>query len=149
MSVGSLNWTIFCAESNEYGVDKAAWAESVCKVIGSSSYNAYAEAPTWLQMLGSGVFTMVWTAIVAFLIAFLLGSLLGVIRTLPNKPLAFIGNCYVEIFRNIPLIVQLFFWAFVFPSFTGQLKCRKWRCCSRGWWKNILNQQPAVIGVLL
>ncbi|MGM7372281.1 hypothetical protein ACOI3T_19005, partial [Acinetobacter baumannii] len=23
MSVGSLNWTIFCAESNEYGVDKA------------------------------------------------------------------------------------------------------------------------------
>ncbi|MFE1635000.1 amino acid ABC transporter permease, partial [Acinetobacter baumannii] len=37
MSVGSLNWTIFCAESNEYGVDKAAWAESVCKVIGSSS----------------------------------------------------------------------------------------------------------------
>ena len=55
---------------NEYGVDKAAWAESVCKVIGSSSYNAYAEAPTWLQMLGSGVFTMVWTAIVAFLIAF-------------------------------------------------------------------------------
>lgn len=58
MSVGSLNWTIFCAESNEYGVDKAAWAESVCKAIGSSSYNAYAEAPTWLQMLGSGVFTM-------------------------------------------------------------------------------------------
>ncbi|MFI7913795.1 amino acid ABC transporter permease, partial [Acinetobacter baumannii] len=54
MSVGSLNWTIFCAESNEYGVDKAAWAESVCKVIGSSSYNAYTEAPTWLQMLGSG-----------------------------------------------------------------------------------------------
>lgn len=74
------------------------------------------EAPTWLQMLGSGVFTMVWTAIVAFLIAFLLGSLLGVIRTLPNKSLAFIGNCYVEIFRNIPLIVQLFFWAFVFRS---------------------------------
>ena len=147
MSVGSLNWTIFCAESNEYGVDKAAWAESVCKVIGSSSYNAYAEAPTWLQMLGSGVFTMVWTAIVAFLIAFLLGSLLGVIRTLPNKPLAFIGNCYVEIFRNIPLIVQLFFWAFVFRVLTGQFKCRKWRCCSRGWWKNILNQQPAVIGV--
>lgn len=70
MSVGSLNWTIFCAESNEYGVDKAAWAESVCKAIGSSSYNAYAEAPTWLQMLGSGVFTMVWTAIIAFLIAF-------------------------------------------------------------------------------
>ncbi|HAV3759425.1 TPA: amino acid ABC transporter permease [Acinetobacter baumannii] len=148
MSVGSLNWTIFCAESNEYGVDKAAWAESVCKVIGSSSYNAYAEAPTWLQMLGSGVFTMVWTAIVAFLIAFLLGSLLGVFRTLPNKPLAFIGNCYVEIFRNIPLIVQLFFWAFVFPEFLpDSLSAGSGDVVAGGWWKNILNQQPAVIGV--
>lgn len=136
MSVGSLNWTIFCAESNEYGVDKAAWAESVCKVIGSSSYNAYAEAPTWLQMLGSGVFTMVWTAIVAFLIAFLLGSLLGVIRTLPNKPLAFIGNCYVEIFRNIPLIVQLFFWAFVFPEFLpDSLSAGSGDVVAGGWWK--------------
>lgn len=47
----------------------------------------------------------------------LLGSLLGIIRTLPNKPLALIGDTYVEIFRNIPLIVQLFFWAFVFLNF--------------------------------
>ncbi|MCU0189360.1 ABC transporter permease subunit, partial [Citrobacter freundii] len=148
MSVGSLNWTIFCAESNEYGVDKAAWAESVCRVIGSSSYNAHAEAPTWLQMLGSGVFTMVWTAVIAFLIAFLLGSLLGVIRTLPSKPLAFIGNCYVEIFRNIPLIVQLFFWAFVFPEFLpDSLSAGSGDVVAGGWWKNILNQQPAVIGV--
>ncbi len=90
---------------------------SLYKVIGSSSYNAYSEAPTWLQMLGSGVFTMVWTAVVAFLIAFFIRFSPRVIRTLPNKPLAFIGNCYVEIFRNIPLIVQLFFWAFVFPEF--------------------------------
>ena len=29
MSVGSLNWTVFCAESNEFSVEKAAWAESV------------------------------------------------------------------------------------------------------------------------
>ncbi|MEQ4562090.1 MAG: amino acid ABC transporter permease, partial [Acinetobacter sp.] len=83
MSVGSLNWTVFCAESNEFSVEKAAWAESVCKAIGSSSYSQYADAPTWLQMLGSGVLTMIWTAIAAFFIAFFLGSLLGIIRTLP------------------------------------------------------------------
>lgn len=80
----------------------------------------------------------------------LLGSLLGVIRTLPNKPLAFIGNCYVEIFRNIPLIVQLFFWAFVFPEFLpDSLSAGSGDVVAGGWWKNILNHHPAVIGVLL
>ena len=148
MSVGSLNWTAFCAESNEFGLDKAAWAESVCKAIGSTSYSPYADAPTWLQMLGSGVFTMVWTAFIAFLIAFFLGSLLGIIRTLPNKPLAFIGNCYVEIFRNIPLIVQLFFWAFVFPEFLpDSLSAGSGDVVAGGWWKDLLNTHPSVIGV--
>lgn len=148
MSVGSLNWTVFCAESNEFSVEKAAWAESVCKAIGSSSYSQYADAPTWLQMLGSGVLTMIWTAIAAFFIAFFLGSLLGIIRTLPNKPLALIGDTYVEIFRNIPLIVQLFFWAFVFPELLpATLSSGSGEIVAGGWWKNLLNDHPAVIGV--
>ena len=116
MAVGSLNWTSYCLPSNEYSLEKAAWAESICKAIGGESYSAVADAPTWLQLLGSGVWTMVWTAVAAFFIAFLLGSLIGILRTLPNQKLAFIGTCYVELFRNIPLIVQLFFWAFVFPE---------------------------------
>ncbi|GAB3042306.1 amino acid ABC transporter permease [Acinetobacter apis] len=148
MSFGSLNWTAFCNASNEYGVDKSAWAETICQQIGGSSYSAAAEAPTWLQMLGAGVFTMVWTAIAAFLIAFVLGSLLGVARTLPNKFLAGIGHVYVEIFRNIPLIVQLFFWAFVFPEFLPQsISAGSGEMVAGGWWKNLLNTQPAVVGV--
>ncbi|MFT4020598.1 MAG: amino acid ABC transporter permease [Acinetobacter sp.] len=149
MSLGSLNWTSFCSASNEYGVDKALWAESICQHIGGENYSQFAEAPTWLQMLGNGVVTMVWTALVAFLIAFFLGSILGVIRTLPNRPLAAIGNLYVEIFRNIPLIVQLFFWAFVFPEFLpASLSAGSGEIVAGGWWKNLLNMQPAVIGVL-
>ena len=60
-----------------------------------------------------------WTVTVAFcalVIALLLGSVLGVIRTMPNKWLAALGDVYVEIFRNIPLIVQLFLWFYVFPE---------------------------------
>lgn len=99
-------------------------------------------------MLGSGVVTMIWTAVAAFLIAFFLGSLLGIIRTLPNKPLALIGDTYVEIFRNIPLIVQLFFWAFVFPELLpASLSSGSGEVVAGGWWKNILNNHPAVIGV--
>lgn len=149
MSVGSLNWTAFCLQSSDYTSDKAAWAESVCKAIGGSSYSAAAEAPTWLQSLGGGIITMIWTAVLSFVIAFLLGSLLGIMRTSTNRPLAIVGNTYVEIFRNVPLMVQLFFWAFVFPEFlplshssgSGEL-------VAGGWWKNILNTHPAVIGVM-
>lgn len=148
MSVGSLNWTSFCLPSNEYGMDKSAWAESVCKAIGGESYSPIAEAPTWLQLLGHGVWTMIWTSLAAFVIAFLLGSLIGILRTLPNKSLSFIGTCYVELFRNIPLIVQLFFWAFVFPELLPlSLSSGSGEMVHGGWWQNLLNDNPAAIGV--
>jgi glutamate/aspartate transport system permease protein len=46
----------------------------------------------------------------------LLGALMGVLRTVPNKTLAGIATAYVELFRNIPLLVQLFIWYFVLPE---------------------------------
>jgi glutamate/aspartate transport system permease protein len=49
-------------------------------------------------------------------IALVLGVTLGVMRTLPNKPLATLAAAYVELFRNVPLLVQLFIWYFVGPE---------------------------------
>ena len=148
MSVGSLNWTAFCLPSSEYGIDKAAWAENICQAIGGESYLAVADAPTWLQILSSGVWTMLWTAVAAFFIAFFLGSLVGIARTLPHKVPAFIGTCYVELFRNIPLLVQLFFWAFVFPQLLPlSMSTGSGELVPGGWWQNILNENPAIIGV--
>ena len=60
-----------------------------------------------------------WTckvAVCSFFIAFILGSILGIMRTTENKILQFISNVYVEFFRNIPLIVQLFLWFHVVPE---------------------------------
>jgi glutamate/aspartate transport system permease protein len=60
-----------------------------------------------------------WTlsaALCAGVIAFFLGSVLGVIRTTDNKWAVRLGNAYVEFFRNIPLLVQLFLWYFVLPE---------------------------------
>ena len=51
-----------------------------------------------------------------FYYRFFLGSLIGIFRTLDNKILNFIGTTYVEIFRNIPLLVQMFIWYFVIPE---------------------------------
>jgi glutamate/aspartate transport system permease protein len=49
-------------------------------------------------------------------IALVLGSVIGVVRTTPVRWLARLGNGYVELFRNIPLLVQMFLWFFVFPE---------------------------------
>jgi glutamate/aspartate transport system permease protein len=46
----------------------------------------------------------------------IVGSLVGVLRTVPNKWLSGFATAYVEVFRNIPLLVQLFIWYFVLPE---------------------------------
>ena len=60
-----------------------------------------------------------WTLSVAFfalIVALSVGSLMGILRTTPNKWLVFIGNAWTELFRNIPLLVQIFLWYHVIPS---------------------------------
>ncbi|NKB58862.1 MAG: ABC transporter permease subunit [Alphaproteobacteria bacterium] len=60
-----------------------------------------------------------WTisvAAAAWVIAFSLGSVIGVLRTVENPYLRGFATVYVTIFRNIPLLVQMFLWFFVFPE---------------------------------
>ena len=60
-----------------------------------------------------------WTLSVAFfalIVALSVGSLMGILRTTLNKWLVFIGNAWTELFRNIPLLVQVFLWYHVIPS---------------------------------
>ena len=51
------------------------------------------------------------------MIALVVGSVVGTLRTTPLPWVVRIGNAYVEIFRNVPLIVQMFLWFFVVPEF--------------------------------
>ena len=71
---------------------------------------------TWFMTLIMGLGWTMATAFCAGIIALLLGSIIGVIRTTPNKWAVRFGNAYVELFRNIPLLVQLFLWFFVIPE---------------------------------
>lgn len=64
----------------------------------------------------SGLRWTIVTAAAAWVIAFLLGSVIGVMRTTNIPVLRAIGTAYVELFRNIPLLVQMFLWYFVFPE---------------------------------
>jgi glutamate/aspartate transport system permease protein len=75
---------------------------------------------TYLDMLLSGLRWTIVTALCAWVIALVMGSLIGVMRTLPSKTANTIAAVYVEFFRNIPLIVQLFLWYFVLPELLPQ-----------------------------
>ncbi|HET7794667.1 MAG TPA: amino acid ABC transporter permease [Rhizobacter sp.] len=60
-----------------------------------------------------------WTLSVALLglvVALVVGSLIGILRTVPNKAVALFGEAWTELFRNIPLLIQIFLWYHVLPS---------------------------------
>jgi glutamate/aspartate transport system permease protein len=52
----------------------------------------------------------------AWLIALVIGSIMGVLRTVPSRILSGLAALYVELFRNVPLLVQLFVWYFIAPE---------------------------------
>jgi glutamate/aspartate transport system permease protein len=72
---------------------------------------------TYLDWLIAGLGTTVLMGALAWVIAFLLGSVLGVMRTLPHRGLQRVAAIYVNVMRNIPLIVQLFLWYYLAPKF--------------------------------
>ncbi|MFY9270230.1 MAG: ABC transporter permease subunit [Candidatus Manganitrophaceae bacterium] len=71
---------------------------------------------TYLGTLFSGLGWTVATAFSGWVIALLLGTSIGTIQTLPHPWVVRLGNGYVELFRNIPLLVQMFLWFFVLPE---------------------------------
>jgi glutamate/aspartate transport system permease protein len=53
---------------------------------------------------------------IAAIVALVFGSVMGVMRTLPSPLARRLSGAYVELFRNIPLLAQLFIWYFVLPE---------------------------------
>ena len=72
--------------------------------------------PEYFGWLLSGLWWTVSVALCAWVIALTVGSLVGVGRTLPNKIISTICTAYVELFRNVPLLVQMFIWYFAVPE---------------------------------
>ena len=96
--------------------------------VGDSSYfNWILTGLGWLLVI----------AIVAWSIAFVLGSLLGIMRTLPNTTARAIGTAYVTIFRNVPLLIQLFVWFYVAPNFLP--------AGLKDWWVNDLSASTSAL----
>jgi glutamate/aspartate transport system permease protein len=75
---------------------------------------------SYLHYLIVGLYWTLATAAAAWVLALVIGSVVGTLRTTPNVWVVRAGNLYVEIFRNVPLIVQMFLWFFVMPELVPQ-----------------------------
>jgi glutamate/aspartate transport system permease protein len=71
---------------------------------------------TYADTLIRGLEWTLATALTSWVLALLLGALIGTTRTLPGKFWPRLAAAYVEVFRNVPLLVQMFLWFFVLPE---------------------------------
>lgn len=74
------------------------------------------DEPWWSYILGGAGWTVA-LMLTSFALALVLGIIVGTLRTSQNKFLSTICEVWIETFRNIPLIVQIFVWFFVVPEF--------------------------------
>ena len=100
----SWDWQVFCQDT----LDR----EPVQSCFGKGG------DITYLDWLLSAWGWTVSVSLLALILALVLGSLIGTLRTLEGRPMIVrLGNAWVELFRNIPLLVQIFLWYHVLPSF--------------------------------
>jgi len=71
---------------------------------------------TYLYTLIRGVYWTLGASAAAWVIALILGVAVGVLRTTRITWVERLCAAYVELFRNIPLLVQIFLWYFVMPE---------------------------------
>jgi len=77
------------------------------------------------QWLLSGLITTLELSACAWVLAVALGILSGALRTVPFRPLRVLATFYVEFFRNVPLLVWMFFWYFGVPPLLPEA-AREW-----------------------
>ena len=80
----------------------------------------------YINWIIEGLINTVQLSLLAWFIALFVGIIIGSIRMTRSPILRLIGTTYVEFFRNIPLLVQLFIWFFVFPLLLPDDLMRAW-----------------------
>ena len=72
-----------------------------------------------------GLLTTLELSALAWVLAAALGITSGAMRTVPWRPLRALATLYVEFFRNVPLLVWMFFWYFGVPPLLP-MTIREW-----------------------
>ena len=106
--MASWDWQVFCKETTSQEVVSGCFGRG-----GDITYlNWILSAWGWTLSV----------ALLALVVALVVGSLMGILRTAPSRLLVMIGETWTELFRNIPLLVQIFLWYHVLPALIPPLK---------------------------
>ena len=106
--MSTWDWQVFCKDTIEGEVQPSCFGQG-----GDITY---------LDWLLSAWGWTLSVAVLALVVALLVGSVMGIFRTAPSKWLVAVGNVWTELFRNIPLLVQVFLWYHVLPSLIPPLR---------------------------
>ena len=106
--VATWDWQVFCKET--------VTGEQIAGCFGKAGDTTYLD---WLLSAWGWTLSV---ALLALVVALAVGSLMGILRTTPDRRLVFLGNAWTELFRNIPLLVQIFLWYHVIPSLIPPLR---------------------------
>ena len=105
----SWEWQVFCQDT-------------ITEEVGASCFGKNGDI-TYLDWMLSAWGWTVSVSLLSLLIALVVGAVIGTLRTLPDSPWTVrLGNAWVELFRNIPLLVHIFVWYHVVPSIFPAMK---------------------------
>jgi len=106
--LASWDWQVFCKDT-------------VSGEVATGCFGKGGDV-TYLQWMLSAWGWTLSVAVFALVVALTAGSLVGILRTTPNRWFVLFGNAWTELFRNIPLLVQIFLWYHVIPALVPPLK---------------------------
>ena len=106
--MSTWDWQVFCKDTID--------GEIVPRCFGGAGDITYLD---WLLSAWGWTISV---SLLALLVALVLGSIMGILRTAPHRGLVLLGNAWTELFRNIPLLVQIFLWYHVVPSLVPPLR---------------------------
>src|SRR5438876_51051 len=78
--------------------------------IGEAPFQRYSAADTFLKALVVGLANTFKVSLAGIVLTTVLGAAIGLFLVSANRLLKAVSRAYVEFMRNVPLLVQLFFW---------------------------------------
>ena len=76
----------------------------------------------------NGLGTTLLLAFISVAIGCLIGAVVAIMKLSKNKPLNWISTIYIEVIRDTPLLLQLYFFYFLLPDIMPALKLSKFTC---------------------
>ena len=124
VAVVALGWFLF--QNTQANLEKRGIISGFSFLGNSAGFGIaqhlidYTESDTYGRVFVIGLLNTLLVSVIGIVLATILGFILGVARLSPNWLISKLATVYIEIFRNIPPLLQILFWYFaVFLTLPG------------------------------